>query len=104
DADIMSNDSVKHIRSIGSCRRTFAHYLLDLIDAVLASVTIKAISLDRGFLFCSFTSLAPYNCPIKYLINVAELADCRLNSVSSYDECLIGAPEQLSGNLLAVDF
>jgi hypothetical protein len=100
----MADDGVKQIRSISPSRRTFTHDLLNVIDAVLASAPIEAISLNWSFLLCCFTALAPHKRPIKYLIDVAELADCGIERVAGDRQRLIRTSEQLSRNILALDF
>src|SRR5262245_10249690 len=95
-ADIVPNDGVKYVRSISSCRRTFTHDLLDLIDAVLAAAAIEAVALARCCLFCcsrSFTPFTPNKRPIKYPIYIAELTDCRIKRIAGNGESFICAPE-----------
>ena len=102
-ADIMADDRVKHVRAVSSRRRPFTYNLLDLIDAVLGSVAVEAVAFARRDLFCSsLAAFAPHNCPIKYFVDIGELLD-GIEPVSSDGERLVGAPEQLSGNLFAVD-
>src|SRR5262249_56025647 len=102
-ADIMADDCVKHVRAISPGRRPFTYNLLDLIDAVPASAAVEAVSLRCGLFWrrCSLTAFAPHNGPIKYFVDVSE----RVNSIEPIAgdrQCFIGAPEQLSRNLLAV--
>src|SRR5262249_39820104 len=78
-------------------------HLLNIIDAVLASAAIKAISVDRNFLLCSFAPLTPHKSPIKYLIDVAELADRRVECVAGNRQYLVGFAEQLGRNVLSSD-
>src|SRR5215831_20827265 len=101
-AHVVADDRVKHIRSICACRCAFTHDLLNDVDAVPASAAVKSITFARRSLFCccSFASLAPHKSPIKYLIDVAELPDCRIKRVAGDRQCLVGFAEQLSRNIL----
>ena len=46
-ADVMTNNGVEHSRSIGSCRRSFPHDLLNLVDTVFAATAIEVVAVDR---------------------------------------------------------
>ena len=101
----MANDRVKHVRAIGPGRRPFTYNLLDLIDAVPASAAVEAVSLRCGLVRrrYSLTALAPHNGPIKYFVDVSERVSS-IEPIACDRQRFIGAPEQLSGNLFAVDF
>src|SRR6516225_5767587 len=99
----MANDRVKHIRAVSSRRRPFTYNLLDLIDAVLGSVAVEAVAIAQRDLFrSSFAALTPYDCPIKYFVDIDELLN-GVEPITCDRQCFVGAPEQLSGDLLAVD-
>ena len=50
-----------------------------------------------------FAAFAPDQAPIEHFIDVAELADRRVERGAGDGQRLIGVPEQLGRNLLAVD-
>src|SRR5215471_21731274 len=103
-ADIVADDRVKYIAAVASWQSTFTHDLFDLVDRISASAIVEAISVDRRRRFGPFglATFAPYDCPIEYLVDIGELLD-GIEPVSSDGKRLVGAPEQLSGNLFAVD-
>jgi hypothetical protein len=77
--------------------------LLDLIDAVLAPATVEAVAIARRDLFhSSFTPFAPNDCPVEYSVDIGERVN-GVEPVACDRQRLVGAPEQLGGNLLAVD-
>ena len=101
-ADIMANDRVKHVAAVSSSRRTFPDNLFDLINTILASVAVEAIAVDRCGLFCSsFAAFAPYNRPIKHLVDIGELLD-RVEPIAGDRQSFAGAPKQLSCDRLVI--
>ena len=102
-SDVMADDRVKHIGSISPRRGTFTHDQFDLIEAIFAAITVEAITADRGSLHHgSLAAFAPYACPAENFIDVRKLVDCGIERVAGDRQCFIGAPEQLSRDLLAV--
>src|SRR5262249_29949338 len=93
-ADKVPDDGVKEIAAVGAFRRASAHDLLDLLDAVAATVAIKAITSSRrsSFRSCSPAALAPDHGPVKHVIDVRQLAD-RVELVAGDRQRLVGAPE-----------
>src|SRR5262249_19546185 len=101
--DVMSDYRVEDVRAVAFGRRTLAHDLLDLVDAVAAAAAIETVAFDRFSLFCSFAPLAPNESPLKCFIDVGELTDRRIERIAGNGKRLVGSPEQLSCDLLAVD-
>src|SRR5262245_21639128 len=100
----MSNDGVKYVRPISSCRRTFTHDLLNIVNRIFAAGAIEAVALALCCLFCcsrSFTPFTPHKSPVKYPIYIAELTNCGIERVASHRESFICASEQFRSNILA---
>src|SRR5262249_20575447 len=102
-ADIVANDCVKHVGSVGSGRCPLTDNLLNLVDTVAATTAVEAISFDWFFLFLCFSSFTPYESPIKNFIDVLQLMDCRIERVARNSQGLISFPKQLDSHVLAVD-
>src|SRR5262249_54976349 len=100
---IVPDDRVKHVAAVRSRRSAFTDDLLNLIDAVFATAAVEAVAFAQYGLFdCSLAAFAPHNCPVEYFVDIGELLD-GVEPVTSNGERFVGAPEQLGGNLLAIN-
>src|SRR5262249_40985832 len=98
-ANIMANNTVKDVATVGSCRSSGTNDLLDLVNTVPAAVAIETVA-DRRSRFCrlSFAPFSPHDGPTKRLVDAGQLTDRRIKRVAGNGQRLIGAPEELRGN------
>ena len=104
-AGVMADEGVKDIATVVAGWSTGADDLLDLIDAIATPVAVagKAIAAARQRRCSGFTTLAPDHRPVQRSIDAGELTDGRVERVAGDRQRLVGAPEQLGCDLLAVD-
>src|SRR5262245_11416025 len=101
----MAHDSMEKGAAIAAGGGTITDDGLDLLHCVTAAAAIDAVAGGRRGRFHggSLAPFTPCDGPIEHLVDVHELPNCGIQRVAGHCERLIGAPEQLGCDQLAVD-